>query len=237
LGLSFMGDEKTYPLVFLFLAIYGLCSIGSRMLNDFFSKKFDKKWLKYVPSNTKKNLTKNYERYYAFKTEVFPVFINILESLSVIVGLNFLYGINDIYFFVSAFGLALYLVIESMVYRNGLNKCKEDLIVDEANLLECKDSKQSQYLKMRKIGDKANEIGASVTYMGIIYFAIVACFAFIPPFVSNNLTLNYYLFHLFGLFAVGQGMRSLLRFFEAKPQREKAYSYFLETFVKKESSR
>lgn len=237
LGLSFMGDEKTYPFVILFLAIYGLCNIGSRMVNDYYSKKFDKKWLKYVPSTTKKQLLKNYERYYAFKAEVFPVLINLLESVSVIVGLNFLYGLNDLYFFVSAFGLGLYLLIESHVYRSGLSKQKEALVIDESNLLECRDSKQAQLKKMKAIGSKANEIGASMTYMRIVYFAVAACFAFIPPFMSDNLSLNYYLFHLFGLLAIGQGMRSLLNFFETKCQREKAYSYFIETFVKKESSR
>ena len=237
IGVACLYFGLSYPLVILFFAIYGLCSIGSRVLNDFYSKEFDKKWLKYVPSTTKKKLSKNYERYYAFKSEVFPVLINVLESVSVIVGLNFLYGLNDIYFFVSAFGLGVYLLIESKVYRSGLSKQKEGLIIDEANLLECRDSKHVQLKKMKDIGSKANEIGASMTYMRIIYFAIIAFLAFIPPFMGDNLSLNYYLFHLFGLLAIGQGMRSLLYFFETKCQREKAYSYFIETFVKKESSR
>lgn len=237
LGLTFMGNENNYYLVILFLSIYGLCSVGSRALNEYFSKKFDRKWLKYVTSSTKKKLTKNYERYYAFKAEVFPVLINLLESVSVIFGLNFLFGLNNPYFFVSAFGLALYLALESKIYRQALNRQKEELVVDEANLLECKDSPRGQLKKMKNIGEKADQIGASLTYIRIIYFAIVAGFAFIPPFMSDNLSLNYYLFHLFGLFALGQGMRSLLHFFESRNDREKAYSYFIETFVKKEASR
>lgn len=236
LGLTFMGGDNPYFAI-LFLAIYGLCSIGSRFLNSYFSKKFDKKWLKYVTSSTKKRLTKNYERYYAFKSETFPVLINVLESISVIFGLNFLYGFNDPYFFVSAIGLSIYLVIESKIYRQGVNRQKEELAVDEANLLECKDSQRSQLKKMKLIGEKANQIGASMTYMRIVYFAIIAGFAFIPPFMNDNLSINYYLFHLFGLFAVGQGVRSLLYFFETRSEREKAYSYFVETFVKKEASR
>ena len=90
---------------------------------------------------------------------------------------------------------------------------------------------------MSSISNKAFQIGEGATYVQIIYMAVAIGLAFIPSMMSENFTLNYFLFHFFGLLGLGQGIRSLLNFFENRSERERAYVYFLDNFVKKEDSR
>ena len=236
-GLYLLGNEDSYIVVAILLSLYGLLSVGSRLINGFFSRRFDKRWLKYVPSNSKKKLAKNYERYYAFKSSTFPAVMTIVEGISVIFGLSFLFGLNDPYFYVSAIGLSLYLALESGIFRKKVVKKKESLVLAEENLLQGKDNIREQLKKMSSISNKAFQIGEGITYVQIIYMAVAIGLAFIPSMMSENFTLNYFLFHFFGLLGLGQGIRSLLNFFENRSERERAYVYFLDNFVKKEDSR
>ncbi|MBR3267000.1 MAG: hypothetical protein IKI55_02605, partial [Bacilli bacterium] len=223
--------------VAIFLSLYGLLSVGSRLINGVFSRRFDKRWLKYVPSNSKKKLAKNYERYYAFKSSTFPAVMTIVEGVSVVFGLSFLFGLNDPYFYVSAVGLSLYLALESGIFRKKTVKKKESLVLAEENLLQGKDNIKEQFKKMSQISNEAFQIGEGTTYVQIIYMAVAIGLSFIPSLMSDNFSLNYYLFHFFGLLGLGQGIRSLLNLFENRSERARAYVYFLENFVKKEDSR
>ena len=236
-GLYLLGNEDSYIVVAILLSLYGLLSVGSRLINGFFSRRFDKRWLKYVPSNSKKKLAKNYERYYAFKSSTFPAVMTIVEGISVVFGLSFLFGLNDPYFYVSAIGLCIYLALESGIFRKKVVKKKESLVLAEENLLQGKDNIREQLKKMSSISNKAFQIGEGATYVQIIYMAVAIGLAFIPSMMSENFTLNYFLFHFFGLLGLGQGIRSLLNFFENRSERERAYVYFLDNFVKKEDSR
>ena len=236
-GLYLLGNEDSYIVVAILLSLYGLLSVGSRLINGFFSRRFDKRWLKYVPSNSKKKLAKNYERYYAFKSSTFPAVMTIVEGVSVVFGLSFLFGLNDPYFYVSAIGLSIYLALESGIFRKKVVKKKESLVLAEENLLQAKDNIREQLKKMSSISNKAFQIGEGATYVQIIYMAVAIGLAFIPSMMSENFTLNYFLFHFFGLLGLGQGIRSLLNFFENRSERERAYVYFLDNFVKKEDSR
>ena len=236
-GLYLLGNEDSYIVVAILLSLYGLLSVGSRLINGFFSRMFDKRWLKYVPSNSKKKLAKNYERYYAFKSSTFPAVMTIVEGVSVVFGLSFLFGLNDPYFYVSAIGLSIYLALESGIFRKKVVKKKESLVLAEENLLQGKDNIREQLKKMSSISNKAFQIGEGITYVQIIYMAVAIGLAFIPSMMSENFTLNYFLFHFFGLLGLGQGIRSLLNFFENRSERERAYVYFLDNFVKKEDSR
>ena len=236
-ALYLLGKEDSYILTAALLALYGLLSVGSRIITGFFSKKFDKKWLKCVPSTSKKKLAKNYERYYAFKSSTFPAVMAVIEGISVVFGLSFLFGLNDPYFYVSAIGLTVYLALESQIFRKKAVKKKEELVIAEESLLKGRDSIHEQLKKMTNINDEAFQIGEGATYVQIIYMAVAIGLAFIPALMSDNLTINYFLFHFFGLLGLGQGIRSLLNFFENRCDRQRAYVYFCENFVKKEDSR
>ena len=236
-SLFFLGDDNQYLLVATFLAFYGLLIIASRLINGWFCRRFDARWLRYVPSISKKKLIKNYERYYSFKCEVFPMALNLIEGASIVFGLSFLFGYNDPAFFASAAGLAVYLVLESKAFRKKNAMKKEELTVAEEILLEGEDTPHKQLERITAISESAYRIGDSVTYMRVIYIAVAAALAFLPAFVDNNLTLNFYLFHLFGLIGYGQGARMLLRYFESRGERERAYVYFYDNFVRKENAR
>ena len=159
--------------------------------------------------------------------------MTIVEGVSVVFGLSFLFGLNDPYFYVSAVGLNLYLALESGIFRKKTVKKKESLVLAEENLLQGKDNIKEQFKKMSQISNEAFQIGEGTTYVQIIYMAVAIGLSFIPSLMSDNFSLNYYLFHFFGLLGLGQGIRSLLNFFENRSERARAYVYFLENFVKK----
>jgi hypothetical protein len=161
----------------------------------------------------------------------------VIEGISVVFGLSFLFGLNDPYFYVSAIGLAVYLALESQIFRKKAVKKKEELVIAEERLLKGRDSIHDQLKKMTDINNEAIQIGEGATYIQIIYMAVAIGLAFIPALMSDNLTINYFLFHFFGLLGLGQGIRSLLNFFENRCDRQRAYVYFCENFVKKEGSR
>ena len=161
----------------------------------------------------------------------------VIEGISVVFGLSFLFGLNDPYFYVSAIGLTVYLALESQIFRKKAVKKKEELVIAEESLLKGRDSIHEQLKKMTNINNEAFQIGEGATYVQIIYMAVAIGLSFIPSLMSDNFSLNYYLFHFFGLLGLGQGIRSLLNFFENRSERARAYVYFLENFVKKEDSR
>jgi hypothetical protein len=58
--------------------------------------------------------------------------------------------------------------------------------------------------------------------------------ALIPTFYSGDMSLNYYLFHFFGIYAIGGALREIYSFFQNHDTMESEYDYFLEYFQKNE---
>lgn len=236
-ALYLIGNEDTQIAAGISLGMYGLFMILSRFLGSIFSKSFDKRWLKYVPSSDKKRLAKNYERYYAYKSTTLPAFTILLESICSVFGLVFLFGFNEPLFCLASIALTIYLFVESQAFRKKSEKEKIDLGLEEESLFSSIKPKKEQIKMIKDINTKANKIGEKSTYARIIYVAVVAALSAITPLFSENISLNFYLFQFFALIGLGQAIRSLLYFFETRVARERAYVYFCDNFANKESAR
>lgn len=236
-SLLFIGDEKTHLFAAICLALYGVFTILSRFVSSRFSKSFDKKWLKHVPSMDKKKLARNYERYYTFKSHVFPAMTTLLESVCSVFGIMFVFGMNDPFFCLAGLSLAVYLFVESQCYRKKQEKEKCELSLKEEDLFDATRSKKEQMKLIGEINDKASKIGENTTYARVIYLAVIGFLSIMSPLINENVSLNCYLFQFFGLVGLGQAIRSLFYFFETKVIRERAFIYFCDNFANKESSR
>ncbi len=196
-------------------------------------KCFDKKWLHGIYDDEKR-LRKNYEHYYAYKKGWFLNHLSLFSSFLFFVSLSLLLGVNNLAFLASIGGLACYLFLEAFFYSQTLRGKKKALEWKEKSLFASKEVKETKERLIKEINQEGYRLGDYFSYGQAIYFAVLLALALIPTFYSGDMSLNYYLFHFFGIYAIGGALREIYSFFQNHDTMESEYDYFLEYFQKNE---
>jgi hypothetical protein len=231
-GFYFLSAEGNYLFPILFFGAYGLVEITERFLLVKAMKSFDEKWLNSIFDSDPERLRKNFERYYSYKRNVFPSWLDFFEGAATAIGLLILVGMNEPSFFAAAGGMALYLVGASATLSMSLAKRKLSLEEAEQALFKDDYQKEVKLRSLKDINSEAYKIGDLCIYERVIFFAVTLVLALFPVLASEEISLNYYLLHFFALLAVGEGLKKVLGFFEEKPQREIDEAYFREYLAK-----
>ncbi len=231
-GFYFVNEEGNYLFPILFFGAYGLCEIAERLLTVKAMKSFDGKWLATIYDPDSDRLRKNFERYYSFKRNAFPLWLDFFEGAASALGLLILVGINEPSFFAAAGGMMLYLIVAGITLTKNLAKRKLLLEKNEQALFKNGYQKEVKLRALKDINSEAYKIGDLCLYEHVVLFAVALALALFPVLASQEISLNYYLLHFFALLAVGEGFRKVLDFFEEKPQREIDEAYFREYLAK-----
>lgn len=228
----FLRDDGNafYPIVLF--ACYGFLEIAKRLFSVNAMRSFDKTWLDRIFDPEKARLRKNYEHYYRYKSLLFASILEFVSGLSMTAGLCCLIGFNNAWFFVSVLGIVFYLSAESSLYFSSLQAKKKKIEEREKVLFLSDEVQEKKTEEIHAINEAAYGLGNRLSYEEIIYFILCLVLSMIPSLGKGIWSLNFYLFHLFALFAVGDALKKVISFFEKNAERKAEFDYFLEFFAK-----
>lgn len=232
-GFYLMNGEEHFLITVLLLTLFGLLNIASRLLSVLGMKAFDRRWLQRIYDPEAKRLEQNYRHYYAFKQ---GLYINggmaLMDLLSFFL-LSFLVGWNNLAFFASIGGMAVYLFLESFFYRETLLIKKGELERREKCLFASNEIQEKKRKEIAYLSQEAYKLGDYFAYGELLFLLMSFVLALIPSFASGTISLNYYLFHFFALTSLGGSLRGVYGYLEKRENAASEKDYFQEYFVKR----
>ncbi len=225
----FMENNANYLLSVGFLALYGILEIVGKTLVISSMKKFDEEWISKISKN-RRSLKESCIHYYSLKKVFYPDLLSVISSVVFALSILILFGLNNSMFFLSTALMIVYAFISQFIFEKKVTFRKKSLENAENSLFSAYSNEETITNSLKEISKESYRIGKLIGYEKIVYLMIIIMAALIPFINAENITLNYYLLHLGGLYAIGESIRSLFGYLASKNEREKEVMYFYEYF-------
>lgn len=225
----FMENNANYLISVGFLALYGILEIVGKTLMISSMKKFDEEWIDKISKN-RRNLKESCIHYYSLKKVLYPDLLSVISSTVFALSILILFGLNNSMFFLSVALIIIYAFISQFIFEKKVTFRKKSLENAENSLFSAYSNEETITNSLQEISKESYRIGKLIGYEKIIYLMTIIMAALIPFINAKNITLNYYLLHLGGLYAIGESVRSLFGYLANKNEREKEVMYFYEYF-------
>lgn len=225
----FMENNANYLLSIGFLTLYGILEIAGKTLAISSMKKFDEEWIGKVSKN-RRNLKESCIHYYSLKKVFYPDLLSVIGSAVFALSILILFGLNNSMFFLSTALMIVYAFISQFIFEKKVTFRKKSLENAENSLFSAYSNEETITNSLKEISKESYRIGKLIGYEKIVYLTIIIMAALIPFINVENITLNYYLLHLGGLYAIGESIRPLFGYLASKNEREKEAMYFYEYF-------
>lgn len=229
LGFYFLNQDGNFLVPVIAFASYALLEVLRKRLAVYFMKDFDKRCLPYLEMSAKKHIEDDFKQYQLYKKDVFSDFVIMSASISLVVALGTLIGVNSPSFFISMAGLICYRIIVTVFLTRNTRKESRSLELEETTGIKDKDK---SFENIKSIQDKAYSISNKLDFERVIEIVAILFLSLIPFVVSENFTLNYYLLHFFALHALNSSIHEVVEYHLRIPDRQKNKDYFL-NFIKK----
>ncbi len=225
----FMQNDSNYLISIGLLALYGIFEVLTRSLTIHSMRKFDDRWIQKIPQN-RKYLRERYSHYCALKKVLYSDTLTLVSSLIFALATVILFSINNVIFLIPSAALFLYLFLSTILSEKKIKLNKDELEKAESELLDGKKDEKSVLNALKSINNESYRLGKIMNYEKIIYLLVVIMLALMPLSNAENITLNYYLLHLGGLYAIGQAFKKMFEHLLAKEENEREKLYFYEYF-------
>lgn len=230
LGLFFVsGTDEFWPLS-LFAAA-GIFQILQRFSLSKAMKRFDSLYLSGIDSEEPRRFKENYLRYLSYRKASIVDPLSSLWCLLTFLALTFLFAFNEPYFLAAVAGVVAYSLVESLFLRKKPLQQSYDLEKDEKTLLAASQS-GNRLLKAKALIDQSFSLLNAFSNLEIVRFFGLLALSFLPSLITNDFSLNYYLFHFFALYALGEQASEIFRRHESAKRRSSDRSYFLDYILK-----
>lgn len=226
----FMQNDANYLISIGFLALSGMIEIIGRGLLMRSMRKFDDEWIERISKSRKKILKERYVRYCSFKKSLYPDMFALMSSLIFSLAIAALFSLNNLIFLIASVTLTVYILLSIFLFQRKMSLSKNLLEKKETRLFYENESEENTLKLLKTINKESYKIGKLNGYEKIIYTIIVSVLALLPLANAQNITLNYYLLHFAGLYALGESLKNVILYFSEKEQRERETLYFYEYF-------
>lgn len=231
-GFYFMNGEGSFLLpVGAFLA-FALFTILRRVLSTDTLKKFDGRWMGLTFDEDPKRFKTNYERYHSFKRNLLVCPFDFCSSLCLLGALAFLIGFNNPAFYIAFFAVGLYEALAVSFFEKRLRKRRDALEQDENALFAGNLTSQEALLKLSSLSETTYGIADRIGYSRIVFYALCLALTFLCFIGEGEVSLNFYLFHFFGVIAAGEAYSRIISFVVYEPIRNADGEYFREYLAK-----
>lgn len=201
IGFYFFYDEGNLLLpIFSFLS-FGFISILSHLVRFNLMRKFDSlndDRLCLVPKEKRMEVYKNYCDYKVYELSTKP---DALSSLLSGIGLSVLLILNNPYFALPLFVSILLRLITSLLFKNKIKKVDSIVKKEEKAFLEQTDYSQAKE-RLEKAQNSAATFFLKKEYQRVIDGVTLLSSSLLSLIGAREITLNFYLFHLFSLLGV-----------------------------------
>ena len=235
-GFYFMDGSGSFIYPVTFFMIFALSAVLRRVLGTYFLKKFDLKWLGSIYDKNPSHFRTNYEHYHQFKGFLFVSPFDCCSALFLLLALAFLIGVNNPSFFIALGAIGVYEGLASLLFSRRLRKRRKVLAETEESLFSGRLDEKETFLRLDSLNKETYDIADGIGNFRVVFYALCLALTFLCFIGQNSVSLNFYLFHFFGLITAGDSFERCFSYLLSMPLREEETEYFREYFAKKSVS-
>lgn len=233
IGFYFFYDDGNFLLPVICFSIFGIFAILSHLFSLNVNSHCDKTFLKRLPYENREMLMRTYKEYHCYKRYRvirFPrTFISLLACLSYVA----LISINNPFFLLPvSVVLSSYLIFMRFA-SSHIENDKEKLVIFEKALQSSREKKE-MLETINRIGIFSRSFGLKIEYGRIVISVLALASNLFSLLGSKEISLNYYLFHLFSLIAVFFLFKETVDLSFSKKEYSVAKGVFIEYFLDEE---
>jgi len=235
-GFYFLNGSGSfcYPITCFF--VFALTMILRRFLSTRTLKKFDQRWLGATFDKDPRRFRENYERFNSFKNDLFASPLQFFSSLFLLCALAFLLGTNNPSFFLALAGVGVFQGLWVYLLTGSLKRKRRRLTVTEESLFSAPLSPGEASTALSTLGKATYQLADEIGYSKIVFYAFCLALTFLCFIGQPVVSLNFYLFHFFGVLAGGEAFEKMFLFLFSRPYREEDEEYFREYLAKDSDS-
>lgn len=232
LGLGFAFLDKTpLWLTILCLSLSILLEEIRRLFIINSIRWFDKKYLNEIYDDNPDKMKRNYERFNALKKNIFSDVSSVVTKIGSAIFIAVIIGMNTPSFFLSIGGVLVLLLGEKYIFNRYFH-AKRDRMQKEEGLLYRGGEESEKIQLLFSLSKEADHYGKMMFLEKAIIAVTIGAFSLLPSIMSNDSSLNFYLFHLFTLMLVEKYADDVFEYALDRREREINILYFHEYFAK-----
>jgi len=232
-GFYFFSDEGNILLPALSFLAFGVFSIVQHLLSLKVNSRLDEKYLERLDYSNSERMMKTYEEYHCYKRYKLMNFPNMVNELVGVLTLITLVSMNNPFFLLPIFiTLFAYLLMRCISFRK-LSKEKKNIEGLENGLRHSSNQEELRGT-LRRIGILSSSFALKIEYGRIVICVLALASNLLSLLGCQEVTLNFYLFHLFSLLAVLLLFQHCVAVFFSYKDYDIAQGNFIEYLSKKE---
>lgn len=235
-GFYFLNGSGSFYCPISCFFVFALTMILRRFLSTRTLKKFDQRWLGATFDKNVRRFRENYERFNSYKSDLFASPIQFFSSLFLLLALGFLLGTNNPAFFLALAGVGVFQGLWVFLLAGSLKRKRRRLTITEESLFSIPLSHPEASAALSSLGKATYRIADEIGYSKIVFYAFCLALTFLCFVGQPVVSLNFYLFHFFGVLAGGEAFEKMFLFLFSQPSREEDEEYFREYLAKDNDS-
>ncbi len=200
-GFFFFYKDGNILLPMLSFIAFGLPSLSSRMLLLRINKKLDDKYLSRTYSEEKGMMGSSYKRYHFCKRYLLASLPNAISSSIGAIAMVVLLSLNNPFFLLPVTFSLVSVILSSYLFKTRLERKRDSLERLELSLQE-KQEKEETLAALKEIGDISSSFARDIEYERIVSAVGLLSSNLLSMLGEKEVTLNFYLFHLFALLGI-----------------------------------
>ncbi len=232
-GFYFFSEEGNILLPALSFLTFGVFSILQHLLSLKVNSRLDETYLGRLDYSNSEKMMNAYEEYHCYKRYQLVSFPNMVNELIGVVALIILVSVNNPFFLLPTFiTLFAYLLLRWLSFPK-LNREKKN-IENLENALRHSSNQEEMVGTLRQIGTLSSSFALKIEYGRIVICVLALASNLLSLLGCQEVTLNFYLFHLFSLLAVLFLFQYCVDIFFSNKEYDIAQGNFIEYLSKKE---
>lgn len=230
-GFYFFYEEGNLLYPILSFIAFGLFSLSERLLAMRSCRALDEKYLYRTYSEDKGRFVSIYRHYHEYKRYLLSEAPRAIAASIECLLLLILVSSNNPFFLLSV-GLSVVVYFLLSHPRKGRMRKKRAELERLEDSLHKDEEKENCLLTLKEISNLSLSFARDIEYGRIVMGVTLLSSSLLSLLGQNEITLNYYLFHLFSLIAVSSLGRKAIDVLESKKERDEArgecYEYLLD---------
>lgn len=201
LGFYFFYEGGNVLLPIISFLAFAFLSILSRLTGFHITKKLDALSKELFVMEPPQKRKERYKDYCAYKVHTLSYKTDAFSSFFAALALTVLFSLNNLYFLLPLSVSLILRILFSSFFKKGIKKANQDIEQEENVFLKSEDEKETgkAFESTEKL---ANTFYLRKEYVKIIDVMVLLSSSLLCLIGTSEVTLNFYLFHLFSLFSV-----------------------------------
>ena len=226
-GFFFVKDDSYIFLPIIFISLFTICELVENWYLIKAIDYFDKHYIPIFFQDKKSDIQASYKSYIEFKKDYFSFARNFSSAMIVCSLILVVLIINDPLNSIICMGIVMLLLLEKLLFKKRDDETVASLSHNEDLLLNS--DNDNLVGDILSLNESANGFALRFSVRKCVNTFIIMIFAFTMMILSQNLSVNYVLFHFGAFYLFLQNIDSIITMGEKKKDYELAKARFLDT--------